>query len=1370
MAYSDKEIIEKIEAEARKIKPKVLSSKRSAFLNKGRKGGGGCEEVVLYIVGTLSHQLWRYDHINQTKTQVTGPDNRLGKVLAMWGNKFYSIRPCSNTPWYNAVNEFTVDYSTNTYVHSREIEISYPGFVSNACGGAYSATMRDANTIITHWQEPGYQHGDIHVFDISGSVAVPIYVYDLGYFPLGDIVYYPDTDRALLTVRGPIPALSEIGIMLIDLPTGNIVDFLYGSSMSNGYVVSAMYKYGSKTYAVGSATFGVLHGINEVVVTGNTITLGNQWDPNQFSTDLGGHNLVTWRDADSACLDSSSGECYDIGDTGPEGGTIFAVPLGHPQNNGVNQTNFYYEVAKNDIATGGTPSAAFNSICGGSAVHVDLLIDEQLLNYGPYSVPGVWPQQSQVYVTGGASTYQPIVDLFNNFPPVRVEWFAGPPGSPGGSLFGDPNYGWTSHLPSGTTLTNILQNSAGAQNVLEFSNQFTNLANYPLPYGPNPTSFMGYARLTGTPPINPPSPSGFSISGAEWGVHNKPNIITSTDFGTGHINTDAIDAYPLSPGNPTGGIHPWLDSHDIAATLCKQQPSAKDDWFLPSRDEFTEMIAASNTYNFPLGLNVPPGSFMEHAYWTSSQYRPDPANPIQDPHKYSWSVWNVGGGTPMLAYRCHALSVRPIRRFECEPTPPCTGCNCVEYNYRDGSCGKLDGSICSSSVDPNGTLAPSIWWNTTNAGTTPGTAAPSVSDSVIGGEQILLKISRHDVLGGVYSNADFNNSGSGFKISVWDANYNFIGKWKYDFWMVYGGGGAYDRLGTNQRLELWLDNVQHLEGNYPVVYYGGKWDDPGSGGTATGVFFKIEWDGNSGNYETGCNSSIFGNPQPYYTPQHQDDWPWYCGPLHDPSDGSFTGVNRPIPRYATYQPLDNIGNPIAVHPDIYTANPSYTGGGQIGTGVSEFLALGACDCDYQVGDTGPGGGIIVATPWMNINSPSDGCVGPITPALQGMTLKNPTDYYYEISPENLNDGGNDYITFGNSGVNLDNISSYTTPDVNVVFCPPSNLPPGQITSIENIGQGEQATQDIMATTSGNPTFSYPIWGFTTPIQPVSAFEVCDNYSSNGYNDWFLPTTYEMEFARNYSPPGTLVSTLPFSWEANMLQSANGPLPNAYWTCNAEISTTPMLNRITDYDYTQNTGFAVSGDSFAGYTGPNGYLYRWRVSRGYPLNVRAMRKFKCNNNNSPIANNKRSKFVQKKLQTKEVGPFGVYGYYPLYGTIEGATKASPESSYHIHEFEGFEYYMPNGLEMGVTQFHGDWDPKKPTINIENVDIEDGESTFEEQPKKKVTQPEQQRIILPDEPEETPPPVFIPEPEPDTEPTYVPPPPTRSRGGGESSGGY
>jgi len=70
--------------------------------------------------------------------------------------------------------------------------------------------------------------------------------------------------------------------------------------------------------------------------------------------------------------------------------------------------------------------------------------------------------------------------------------------------------------------------------------------------------------------------------------------------------------------------------------------------------------------------------------------------------------------------------------------------------------------------------------------------------------------------------------------------------------------------------------------------------------------------------------------------------------------------------------------------------------------------------------------------------------------------------------------------------------------------------------------------------------------------------------------------------------------------------------------------------------------------------------------------------------------------------KTLGPFAIDGYYPLYRTAEAATAASPDpaavrsereettAGYHIHTIDNITYYMPNGLEMGATQFHGDYD--------------------------------------------------------------------------------
>lgn len=88
--------------------------------------------------------------------------------------------------------------------------------------------------------------------------------------------------------------------------------------------------------------------------------------------------------------------------------------------------------------------------------------------------------------------------------------------------------------------------------------------------------------------------------------------------------------------------------------------------------------------------------------------------------------------------------------------------------------------------------------------------------------------------------------------------------------------------------------------------------------------------------------------------------------------------------------------------------------------------------------------------------------------------------------------------------------------------------------------------------------------------------------------------------------------------------------------------------------------------------------------------------------NPLENknaNRRQKIAIKNNDV-ETGPFGISGFYPLYDTIEGAVLNSPTPilsrsnedtyGYHIHQFGSKEYYMPNGLEMGVTQFHGDWD--------------------------------------------------------------------------------
>ena len=81
--------------------------------------------------------------------------------------------------------------------------------------------------------------------------------------------------------------------------------------------------------------------------------------------------------------------------------------------------------------------------------------------------------------------------------------------------------------------------------------------------------------------------------------------------------------------------------------------------------------------------------------------------------------------------------------------------------------------------------------------------------------------------------------------------------------------------------------------------------------------------------------------------------------------------------------------------------------------------------------------------------------------------------------------------------------------------------------------------------------------------------------------------------------------------------------------------------------------------------------------------------------------KRNEFIKRtnlKENLKKYNAFSVYGYYPLFNDVQTAEIVSPLTSYHIHEFEGGEYYMPEGLEMGKTQFHGDYLNPQPKLGV------------------------------------------------------------------------
>ena len=67
----------------------------------------------------------------------------------------------------------------------------------------------------------------------------------------------------------------------------------------------------------------------------------------------------------------------------------------------------------------------------------------------------------------------------------------------------------------------------------------------------------------------------------------------------------------------------------------------------------------------------------------------------------------------------------------------------------------------------------------------------------------------------------------------------------------------------------------------------------------------------------------------------------------------------------------------------------------------------------------------------------------------------------------------------------------------------------------------------------------------------------------------------------------------------------------------------------------------------------------------------------------------SKVLKDSDASADAGPYSINGYYPLYANQTNANNASPSGSSHTHTFYGTTFYMPNGLVMGQTMFHGNY---------------------------------------------------------------------------------
>ena len=409
-----------------------------------------------------------------------------------------------------------------------------------------------------------------------------------------------------------------------------------------------------------------------------------------------------------------------------------------------------------------------------------------------------------------------------------------------------------------------------------------------------------------------------AIPGAEFGVY-KETILPSdngTKIGDGLNNTIVLNSYPvtgLATPNPT---NPVIDFHDLAAKLCVDyiDPSGAKDWFLPSLDEARELalnLGPPSQMGNVANLNTSSSNPASEFYWTSSVLKPG-----QD--GLAVGV-NATAGGALIMDRCSTGSVRPVRMFECQTTTtsPCSGISCVDYNFRDGNGGLVPGCLVSCSDLGYGTPTnnqtygydpTTVYSGGGDPTPAPGTGSPAgaagvqqnplCSDSVIGSQRMWFWISEKDVKGQVISKSDWEDDSLGYTITVWDADFDFLGKWHYDNVIDVSNTSPHILTGMGKRL-VRFDTPTHLDGLYPVIDYGRKTCCNCS--SATGAYFKIEIAATINNpsyvFENAVNNTWIGNiDSSNYSNFCMFEMPYIC--MYSPGFGQ----NHCFPWYATYDP------------------------------------------------------------------------------------------------------------------------------------------------------------------------------------------------------------------------------------------------------------------------------------------------------------------------------------------------------------------------------------------------------------------------------------------------------------------------------------
>lgn len=221
------------------------------------------------------------------------------------------------------------------------------------------------------------------------------------------------------------------------------------------------------------------------------------------------------------------------------------------------------------------------------------------------------------------------------------------------------------------------------------------------------------------------------------------------------------------------------------------------------------------------------------------------------------------------------------------------------------------------------------------------------------------------------------------------------------------------------------------------------------------------------------------------------------------------------------------------------------------TGPSASQLPSGC---YNVGDIGPAGGIIIATP---------------------NTTNNNTQYYYEISPVDLHQNHHLQYISCPTGTCAYPICEWGFKGITI----PTECP---------VGEGLNNTN---ATNSYIPNNEYS--------NSLNAFTLCKQYSLGGYDDWFLPSKDEWALVRD-----NMISV--FNDDCTPLGSSNDP-------CSVYGETPYWSSSTGDHASNQNCG--IYQDFTVGHPDNHKAIIctassDFKVMRWFDASVRAMRRFTC----------------------------------------------------------------------------------------------------------------------------------------------------------------